>query len=442
LPETITPSATFKPLEATFSANKTQNAISEFTHEAQLTQNASLALTQIASYTKTPTNTLTETSIHPTDLPEHQYTRKCLDIFPVLPPEHGFEGILVFDSKDGSGETMNLATGEKRLLNESENEYLDNFVVSPNREFLAFNKGVLDSEGENLVEDWLVIEDAYGKQQNYLPYNSYSLYYPEDGDWRSFYWLNNQQLIIRQFVDLGMDSMLVLDPFTGTQQELVEEGRIDWIDITAGTGVLWDALKIYNSDLTWIVYPGYTFDDSKPSIILFDLQTNQIIANYRNFFYSSLERPRWSPDNKEAAFVLSNYPSPWKHEIAIIKLDGQVNQLTFLSEIFEQVNILRFNWSPDGQKIAFWLMDTSANLPPHELAIVNINTREVTNYCISGVGSNPPIWSPDGHQLLVASRNPIPDDYSPRVVLIDLVRGYAYQIAEGVVPAGWMVSPP
>ncbi len=49
----------------------------------------------------------------------------------------------------------------------------------------------------------------------------------------------------------------------------------------------------------------------------------------------------------------------------------------------------------------------------------------------------PPLWSPDGRQIMVENSAA---DGSSRVLLVDLASGVAAEIAEEVRPEGWMVG--
>jgi Tol biopolymer transport system component len=77
------------------------------------------------------------------------------------------------------------------------------------------------------------------------------------------------------------------------------------------------------------------------------------------------------------------------------------------------------------------------------LAIVNTKNSDLSVYCISGKPQGlgrvaPPVWSPDGQQLLVES--PLPDEHS-EVLLLDLNRNVIATVGKDMTPVGWMVEP-
>ena len=95
--------------------------------------------------------------------------------------------------------------------------------------------------------------------------------------------------------------------------------------------------------------------------------------------------------------------------------------------------------SPDETRIAFWLsIEDEDNPIDHELAVLNVESGEVTNYCITG--NRTPIWSPDGRQIAITQYNKGVLDF----MIVDIEEGIAYDITEqeNVRIEGWLVSNP
>jgi Tol biopolymer transport system component len=109
-----------------------------------------------------------------------------------------------------------------------------------------------------------------------------------------------------------------------------------------------------------------------------------------------------------------------------------------------------YSMSPDGKLLAFWILAQPSPFEEAQLAVLDIDTGAVTNYCIKGdpfldnaYGQESllaPIWSPDSTQLLVISR-PQENPELRRVVMVDIVNKYAAQINQDMEPVGWMVTP-
>jgi Tol biopolymer transport system component len=182
------------------------------------------------------------------------------------------------------------------------------------------------------------------------------------------------------------------------------------------------------------------------NINLFDLGTKRIITHIDD----SYDRPpivEWQPSGERAAVVgtisaaQKTYDSP--DEIFVVEKDGQTRQLTHLYDNFGVVHpIHSIRWSPDGEKIAFWLYAEKGNVT---LMVIDVGTGAVTNYCVSNVTTtnfstdfSAPLWSPDGKYLLVENRYSAD---SSRLLVIDLLNKVAFPITENANPVGWMVSP-
>jgi Tol biopolymer transport system component len=163
--------------------------------------------------------------------------------------------------------------------------------------------------------------------------------------------------------------------------------------------------------------------------------------------------PLWTPDGKQFIIAMKtdqNDPNPQSEEFFAVSRNGEVSQLTHFMEFYTEINIPNnYSLSPNGRLLAFWIVAKPSLYDDARLGVLNIETGEVTNYCIRGDSFDDattpnslaePVWSPDSNQLLVISRNP-QDVSIRRVVLIDIIRQYAAQIGEDVEPVGWMVTP-
>jgi Tol biopolymer transport system component len=246
-----------------------------------------------------------------------------------------------------------------------------------------------------------------------------------------------------------------LDPFTGARRNLSP----DLPDIyNAPDGPHWQGFgeTAYDPTLNEVVYLQGGKDGSTSPIhfVLWDTKTSRSLASFQ--IVGDLETvPRWSPDGKAFAFAPSLFEkaSQWpSYELMIVGRDGKFEQVTNLASYYPWVYISDLRWSPDGSKIAFWFSafnqkpDFVSNAP-QQLAVLDLTSRQVTNYCVPGhhadaIGAvrrnEAPLWSPDGDQIIIQNR--YSEDHS-RVILVDLAKGIAAQVAEDMEPVGWMVAP-
>ena len=135
--------------------------------------------------------------------------------------------------------------------------------------------------------------------------------------------------------------------------------------------------------------------------------------------------------------------APSAMELYSITRDGETTHLTNLTSYYSSIlEISRYAWSPDERYIAFWLRyGWIGNFANEELAVLDLGTLEVTNYCItSSFAATIPVWSPNGKQL--AFGNLSEDGEHWQVVLVDIIQSFAAVIAIGEMdPVGWMISP-
>jgi Tol biopolymer transport system component len=121
--------------------------------------------------------------------------------------------------------------------------------------------------------------------------------------------------------------------------------------------------------------------------------------------------------------------------------NGQVRQFTHYDTFGLILTIESLSWSPDGEKIAFWLYDGDGN---NTLMVADYATGQAVNYCVLNVTEThfpvsvpAPIWSPDGKYLMVENRYAIDKN---KLLVVDVSKNIAFPIAENANPVGWMIE--
>jgi hypothetical protein len=371
-------------------------------------------------------------------------------VLPTFPPQANSQGIVILNSHTSPDIfLLNMVTGGKTQL-VKQNEGLGNFAFSPNKQRQAYHRGLFDQTSGKRVENQLIIATADGQLLKAIPWEKGWNLLPG--------WLDDQRLIMNiagndPDEDTGKKpaTLMMLNPFTGERRIL----RPDFPDIYAEYLVVdWDGWgeTVYDPTLTRVVYLS-----SRVGYVLWDLETHQVLAKLRSYY---LHPPRWSPDG--AQFVVAADPDQQFNtgfELFSVSREGQqIAPLTNLTVYYPYVDMWGYSWSPDGSHLAFWLRTdphalSGDNYAVERLAVLDLATQEVTDYCIPldayggelgtipffSSGLTAPLWSPNGQQLIVESR------YAPdasRVILVDISRGFAAQIAENMKPEGWMKSTP
>ena len=141
---------------------------------------------------------------------------------------------------------------------------------------------------------------------------------------------------------------------------------------------------------------------------------------------------RWSPDGRSVAFLSTQDPVV---EDGGPQLSNQPQLLTKLNRISVSgeelrvispsgLNVIDFDWSPDGTRIAALISPTATNedvVNTRQLVVLNSDTGEVEQHFSNRIGWNSPVlWSPDSKFIHVDIWSPSPGDaWSPALVSPD-----------------------
>jgi len=403
---------------------------------------------------------------------------ECLQILPSPPDDLTSAGILVLNSQaeQGNGAVKHstifedMATGAMTELVKP-NQSLIFFQASPDGKKIAFDQGQFDASGNylprNLIDRQLVVAGADGKPLQSIPW---------DANWASIVsWLNNDELLIRLIVPEDKtqaeitSTFLVLNPATGARR-ILNPNFPDIYNVYYAPNWLGHGETAYDPTLSEVVYlrGGRDGSPTPTSYELWDLNSAQSVANFEVVAASGsgprgadLEStPRWAPNGEHFAFALNHFGEPYDaeqwpgYELIVVGRDGQADRITHLTSYYPWLYISDLSWSPDASKIAFWFApfkkQPDVDIPTAlRLGVLDLATREVTDYCVPGdyaaqmaqsrSGSPPPpLWSPDGMQLVIQNRYA---EGKSRVILVDPEKGIAAQIAEDMEPVGWMMAP-
>ncbi len=408
------------------------------------------------SPTQRPTLTATSTPAYP---PETRLKSQCLEILPELPSDFVSSGIVVLGRRVGENRSnfetilLDMATGQTTSII-MQDQFLGFHVVSSDRKLIAYYSSNDDADGKTVSEE-LVISAVDG--HTFIIIKTI----PWEKKWRSLLgWKGNESLIFdfdepvfsASGEQKSLISYLVLNPFSGERQIL----RTDFPNfvLTALPAISWDGWEGVSFDptLNLAVYPSF-FGEKKEmyTYTLWDVSKRDRVVSLENIFaaysdfHDTFPMPRWSPDGSQFVFVGLQVANPGVFELYRVTKDGQTEQLTHLNSV-RHIESSGLSWSPDGRYIAMLLSlrgdpEFGDATPPY-LAVLDTKTMEVTDYCVQvrskGGEPPPPIWSEDGKRFLLETWTW--DDHR-RVILIDIEKGIAAQIAENMWLSGWMASP-
>lgn len=389
----------------------------------------------------------------PPQTPDLYLTAKCLEVAPQSSKELTSSGIVVVkNSAADSYDTylLEMSTGQFTLFSSSGENQIDH-SVSPNRKLVSYERVSLDTE-RRVIGKELVVASVDGKVLKTVPWEK---------RWMTLLgWLDNDRLMISYDEPVAGKmpvSFLALNPFTGESQVLRPDFP-DSLDISSTLFPYWGGWYgvMYDPGLTRATYPRF-IDESRELYTygVWDLTSDRLVSSLESIFanftlaHDKFPIPIWSPDGSGFVFQgLVPFSDHVEQELYRVSLDGQIEQLTHLyskAYIWES----SYSWSPDGRYIAMFIgPPLGAAYEKARLAVLDIQTREVTDYCLPitfggeryrNMDVPPaPIWSPDSNQLLVQ------DWYAKdrsRVILVDITKGIAAQVAEDAEPVGWMATP-
>ncbi len=409
-------------------------------------------LSNTISPTETATPVSTNSSIFP---PEAQIQFHCLEILPALTEWGASRGVVVLDNQilvddrvQIEDYLLDMETGEI-IQYTKENEGGSDYSISPDKKLAAYTSNIFDPTGRFIKEE-LVVSTANKQRLAVIPWEAGWVGIPG--------WLDNEWLVINIS---GLDpeesalrkpaQLLALNPFSGERKILAPDfPNIHTADYFDWAG--WSR-TMYDPTLTRVVY---LTEYNNFSFTLWDLEQSQSLVSLGAFFpmQSYIPIPRWAPDGSRFA-VVAYEPIEQGVEVFQVSRDGQqIEQLTNLYA-YNNAVLAGFSWSPDSRYLAGWLDISLGQSPELELVVLDTLTEQITDYCLqikyrgSGEGDREagefyggyplePLWSPDGSQLIVKEHY---HQEHWRVYLVDLVQGFAVQIAEDMEPVGWMLAP-
>ncbi|MBN8581104.1 MAG: PD40 domain-containing protein [Anaerolineae bacterium] len=355
---------------------------------------------------------------------------KCPDIETDLSKLNS-NGTLILDGDETY--QMDMSSLVKTQLSQPGNNFYF-FAASPEHNWISYISGKTDE---------LVIGDG----------NAQAKLLPMEEDWSYAKWLNEEQLIIDLIQEedsfYTVSRFLVLNPFTNERYFLDANYPEVFYDY-------WYRVIEYNKNIDQVVYlqggisgPFY--------YTLWGIKSNSALTQLDPSGDMHVS-PRWTSDGSRFAMALNLFSNPEdfpSYEIFEVSRDGKINQLTHLSDYYPWFYISDLSWSPENRFIAFWYSYWTDVQPwfydsaDRYLGILDLKTGVTTNYCFRGelnaeIGLNiysPPLWSPDGRQVVFRSQ--VGEHYflDSQAILLDIIENRAFLIGEALEPVGWLKAP-
>jgi hypothetical protein len=292
--------------------------------------------------------------------------------------------------------------------------------ISPNRERLVYILTYQELTSKEWINRQIMLLDL-----NH-PVKILSGYNPND---QLIGWLNNEWLIFNPTVPYQHFISLWNPSNGGTKRLTTDLPELYYEPATS----LWfgsnNPVPKYDPSGALAVYIR---GSGEMQYALWDIKS-QILLWSRDVWNIS-EEPQWSSNGEYFALAVPPIDAGTS-EIYIIDRNGEETQITNFNSYFSGLYVGPISWSPDNRYIAFWITYINPGDIEWEIAIVNVETGEITDYCITGYEVTP-IWSPDSRQIAIAYHNQ--DETYEGIAILDIFDEKAFLLAEDVRPAGWI----
>jgi len=383
----------------------------------------------------------------------------CPTLLPELPEDIDIQGELLlapFNVTKGNPYLLNLMERTQRTLPYSQENDLEELVVSLDRQWVAYFASPDSTSNDILVVTNLQGNIAYEQQVNRL-----EKWYLIDT------WLNRKTLMLERYQISSETGILatplpvtLLNPFTGEVRDLHNDfpNRASFFE----PAFPWDAFgssgTAYDPTLSLVAYAREHPVSHQRSIVLWNMQTNEEITSIQAppGFGNG---PVWFPDGTK--FLVDSPVSAMEtssnmghgaisEELFSVSRAGEIHRMTHFAEQFQEVAVGGYTWNPEGSKVALWVYtrpdetdSSNASGSGSRLVVVDLQDNKTTMFCVQGIQHIEPVWSPDGRYLLVGAISNM-DNLKALVLdtfLLDLSKNAMFKIADETVPVGWMMPP-
>ena len=366
--------------------------------------------------------TLPVTPSQTTDTKNQPISLFCPSILPLnnnLP----IEGSLIYQDNHASSFILSFPSlNTKEIL--SDYLFIDG-STSPNGRFFSTGSTLYDWSNGNYLGEYLHVLDSEG---NVIVEDLW------DSQWTEIpKWVNNEEL----FVSFQNNTILLYNPFNkSTRPQSIKlpddpNPRIENIDPSLNTVVYSYYENNSESD----------FQDTNNALRVWDVNNKQVVLTLDNEF-SYLASPMMPSHDKSKFAIVTVTPNESIIHSEILVINNQTSSYTQISDFrsfFDEILIVDIAWSLDDKEIYFW---TVTNTHDSVLFSINIQTKEIRQYCFEGSRHNSIVWvnNMPGFYFINDSRN-YPDYNNWDILLVDSQNNKAYFVAKDIWQQGWLISP-
>jgi WD40-like Beta Propeller Repeat len=405
----------------------------------------STATTQ-SSATAEPTAVPTVT---PTPLSPDAQALKDIVFSDCIPVEEGLpEGFEIQWNLLVSGYVLDLEKGTKEEV-----PYFSEWIPDIGRRYSPFDYFV-SPDGKWLIYRDTDHENLYIEETKTLLLNDETDRIELDkGHWFHIErWMDNQTLLVLYPTNkntVGYPTVF-LNPFTGEEHIFLLEDMPNYLDILFG-GVVFATHYLNSGELVpdptmkRLIYPEWSSDsDIYITNTLWNIENEKPLARLM-FSSRTVNDPLWALDGSDVVlFSFAQYQEEWKHEWFLVTADGDVRQITYFGEVWQDnycyIDNASRSW--DGRYLVFEYSCGDLEDRIVKYLLLDLSTETLEGFCVSvqnpSLGFTGPAWSPDNKYLAISSGQTFTVG---DVVVVDVENQAAYLIGQDMIGIGWIEKP-
>jgi hypothetical protein len=252
--------------------------------------------------------------------------------------------LVILNRRLGQFMQINFFTGNRTTTNLIG---LQDIAVSPEGRWIVYSFSSLSKPS--------LVESANGEHKIEVPWE-----WQTDLNKDLIGWIDEARLVFRRVPEpVAYAITTIYAPLSGEWNEFKMEDMDHPAQPLSSTSVLMGSINIMpDPSLRLLVYPMQD-EDGRKYITLWDRQLNRAIARIEDFWHFGND-PLWSTDGTDFLIAVQSHPGDAENRVEDwfrVTRDGQVEQLTHFADSFQYADIEAPRRSPDGRKLAFWLID-------------------------------------------------------------------------------------
>ncbi|MBI9047968.1 MAG: hypothetical protein JEZ00_00995 [Anaerolineaceae bacterium] len=200
------------------------------------------------------------------------------------------------------------------------------------------------------------------------------------------------------------------------------------------------SLPQFNANGNYVLYPSFTADEPRIYLILYNINSRQIIHKYKHQSMFDVGPPIWNHQGNQFFYVYKSFEKGHV-TFALGDIDGEYTEVAILQRELTSYDIRDKVWSSDGRYVVVFIDDYSLDYNTQKLIIFDLLEQKIMipNFRVNINWDQEIVWSPDSTKLLIEN---YPEDNSNQhknqVILFDLETLQAGILMKDTKVFGWV----